>query len=104
MGKNVKISEEDMTTLSEEFTTCRDKAAVMYRSFTSMKGCLVNEVYYGAATIALTSLLDNMIETSVELFCVYEALRMYVESVAENFQNLDSEAGNDVENNVVNSQ
>jgi hypothetical protein len=104
MGKNVKISPDDMATLSEEFSACRDKSAEMVRSLVNMKECLVDEVYDGLAKTVLRSTLENLAETGVELYCLYEALRMYVEATCEDFQKLDEEAGKDVEENVANAE
>ena len=104
MGKSVKISESDMATLAEEFTTCREKAKDMYFSLDNMKTNLVDEVYAGLTTTCLRCSLENMRDQALELYSVYESLRMYVEAVLEDFKKVDEDGGEDIEKNVANAQ
>ncbi|SHN48990.1 hypothetical protein SAMN02745247_00212 [Butyrivibrio hungatei DSM 14810] len=104
MGKSVKLSESDMNTLSEEFTTCREKAREMAISLSNIKTNLVDEVYSGLTTTCLRCSLENMYDQAVELFCVYESLRLYVEATLEDFKTVDKDGGDDIENNVATAQ
>ena len=101
MGKNIKISENDMTKLGEEFKACKENMDSINTSLSNMRKSLLSEVYEGCATSKVKSDFDKLDKESKNLSYVYSALNLFMARMTKTFKAADTSSADEAKSNVT---